>query len=215
MARGEYPSAKQDQFVLRFPDGLRDRIKSEASRNGRSLNAELVFRLDAFDHLTDQVEGLIKDLENRDRMLFDDRARYRDLIGDGNDLAPMIEAKQAEIDRLRMDLVDSRYVSAQLRRQSEQLEKLEKDAVEVRSVLEQQAESLRLELRAVREKLANEEGKSISLGNALNMFFARLGGSDVHKSGLLDAIIEDVRAGRTLNDLAEGKGTMPKKEPDR
>jgi len=42
MARGNFPSAKQDQFVLRFPNGLRDRIKTYAEAHGRSMNAEIV-----------------------------------------------------------------------------------------------------------------------------------------------------------------------------
>ena len=31
-----------DQFPLRLPDGLRDRIKAAAERNGRSMNVEIV-----------------------------------------------------------------------------------------------------------------------------------------------------------------------------
>lgn len=42
MTRAKYPSDKQDQFMLRLPDGLRDRIKTYAERNGRSMNAEIV-----------------------------------------------------------------------------------------------------------------------------------------------------------------------------
>ncbi|RIY00869.1 Arc family DNA-binding protein [Aureimonas flava] len=45
MARGDYPSAKQDQYMLRFPDGMRERLKHEAEMNGRSLNAEIIYRL--------------------------------------------------------------------------------------------------------------------------------------------------------------------------
>lgn len=33
------------QLKLRLPDGLRDRIKADAERNGRSMNAEIVARL--------------------------------------------------------------------------------------------------------------------------------------------------------------------------
>lgn len=44
--RGSYPSAKQDQFVLRLPNGLRDRIKADAAASGRSMNAEIVARLE-------------------------------------------------------------------------------------------------------------------------------------------------------------------------
>lgn len=45
MARGDFPSAKQDQFVLRFPDGMREKIKRAAAENGRSMNAEIIHRL--------------------------------------------------------------------------------------------------------------------------------------------------------------------------
>lgn len=46
MARGDYPSAKQDQFVLRFPDGMRERIKQAADANRRSMNAEIIAALE-------------------------------------------------------------------------------------------------------------------------------------------------------------------------
>lgn len=36
----------QDKYVVRLPDGMRDRIKAEAKRNGRSVNAEIVYRLE-------------------------------------------------------------------------------------------------------------------------------------------------------------------------
>jgi hypothetical protein len=43
-----------DKFMLRLPDGMRDRIKEEADLAGRSMNAEIVlalsFHLDAADH---------------------------------------------------------------------------------------------------------------------------------------------------------------------
>jgi hypothetical protein len=45
MARGDFPSAKQDQYMLRFPDGMRDQLKEEARKSGRSLNAEIIHRL--------------------------------------------------------------------------------------------------------------------------------------------------------------------------
>jgi len=37
----DFPSQKQDKFVLRLPDGLRDRIKFAADQNGRSMNSEI------------------------------------------------------------------------------------------------------------------------------------------------------------------------------
>lgn len=34
-----------DQFNLRFPEGLRETVKDQAKENGRSMNAEIVFQL--------------------------------------------------------------------------------------------------------------------------------------------------------------------------
>lgn len=36
------PSHKQDQYMLRFPDGMRETIKARAAEHGRSMNAEIV-----------------------------------------------------------------------------------------------------------------------------------------------------------------------------
>ncbi|AXV15813.1 hypothetical protein CYG48_08955 [Neorhizobium sp. SOG26] len=45
MARPSYPSDEVDKLLLRFPPGLRDSIKEKAEENGRSLNAEIIHRL--------------------------------------------------------------------------------------------------------------------------------------------------------------------------
>lgn len=45
MARGPFPSDKQDQFMVRFPDGMRDQLKAAAEANNRSMNAEIIARL--------------------------------------------------------------------------------------------------------------------------------------------------------------------------
>lgn len=42
----KYPSDQQDQYMLRFPDGMRDKLKDEAAKNGRSMNAEIIMRLE-------------------------------------------------------------------------------------------------------------------------------------------------------------------------
>lgn len=34
-----------DQFSLRFPDGMRDELKEAAKANGRSMNAEIIAKL--------------------------------------------------------------------------------------------------------------------------------------------------------------------------
>ena len=37
----------QDKFIVRLPDGMRDRIRAAAEANNRSMNAEIVARLEA------------------------------------------------------------------------------------------------------------------------------------------------------------------------
>lgn len=41
-----YPSQLQDRFIVRMPDGMRDRIAEAAKAAGRSMNAEIVHRLE-------------------------------------------------------------------------------------------------------------------------------------------------------------------------
>lgn len=44
-----------DKFMLRFPDGMRDRLKEAAKANNRTMNAEIVARLQ--DSLTPKLDG--------------------------------------------------------------------------------------------------------------------------------------------------------------
>lgn len=57
------PIQPQDKYVVRLPDGLRDRIKAHAEKNGRSMNAEIVRVLEKeFPEpasLSEQIERLI------------------------------------------------------------------------------------------------------------------------------------------------------------
>lgn len=53
------PSKTLDQFVVRFPDGMRDRIRDEAATNSRSMNTEIIERL-AF---TFEIEDLLPEWE--------------------------------------------------------------------------------------------------------------------------------------------------------
>lgn len=46
MSESPFPSQNQDKFVLRLPDGMRDRIKTAAEINNRSMNAEIVATLE-------------------------------------------------------------------------------------------------------------------------------------------------------------------------
>ncbi len=56
------PSRSSDQFIVRLPDGLRDRIKTAADANNRSMNAEIVATLEA-EYPPPRRADLFTDLE--------------------------------------------------------------------------------------------------------------------------------------------------------
>jgi len=71
------PSRTAPQFVIRFPDeGMRDRIAEAAKKNGRSMNAEIVSRLeesldlDEID-LAERMEALEQTVEKQTNLLWE------------------------------------------------------------------------------------------------------------------------------------------------
>jgi hypothetical protein len=52
------PGRGSDKFPLRFPDGLRDRIKASAAENGRTMNAEIIARLERYPSLGGEVDAM-------------------------------------------------------------------------------------------------------------------------------------------------------------
>ncbi|PZP58300.1 MAG: hypothetical protein DI597_19400 [Pseudoxanthomonas spadix] len=47
MAKTDFPSQGLDKYVVRFPEGMRERIAEAAKANNRSMNAEIIGRLEA------------------------------------------------------------------------------------------------------------------------------------------------------------------------
>ena len=52
------PGRGSDQFPLRFPDGMRDQLKKAAKENKRSLNAEIIARLEAYTDIPSNSNSL-------------------------------------------------------------------------------------------------------------------------------------------------------------
>lgn len=71
----------QDKFMLRFPDGMRDRLKAAAADNNRSMNAEIIARLEAsfaaaperFAERFAKIEELVDILNNQLKALDEKR----------------------------------------------------------------------------------------------------------------------------------------------
>ncbi len=53
------PSRKQDQFIVRMPDGMRERVKKVSELNKRSMNAEIIRAIQA--HL--KIEEYQKEMD--------------------------------------------------------------------------------------------------------------------------------------------------------
>ncbi len=88
-----YPSRIADQFVVRFPDGMRDRLKEAAAANGRSMNAEIIARLSAsFDH---QIPAELKLIEK---------------LGEGPSLVDDINSALEEVSRVAKELRQIRRI---------------------------------------------------------------------------------------------------------
>jgi predicted DNA-binding protein len=47
-----------DQFIIRFPEGMRDRLDKLAAANGRSMNTELIDRLEKSMVDSDNLKNL-------------------------------------------------------------------------------------------------------------------------------------------------------------
>lgn len=64
-----FPSDAADKFVVRFPDGMRDQITGAAKAAGRSMNAEIVHRLESSFQLPEGVELLVNQLSDMHHQL--------------------------------------------------------------------------------------------------------------------------------------------------
>lgn len=58
MARQPSPSDQQARYLLRLPDGLREQIEASAKANNRSMNAEIISRLERSFDLDDGLTAL-------------------------------------------------------------------------------------------------------------------------------------------------------------
>jgi len=63
MPKAPYPSEMADRFIVRMPDGMRDKIAEAAKTNNRSMNSEVIARLEAsFDPAISEAGALRDEL---------------------------------------------------------------------------------------------------------------------------------------------------------
>ncbi|WP_234885256.1 Arc family DNA-binding protein [Rhizobium rhizogenes] len=122
MARGDFPSTKQDQFNLRLPAGMREEIRRLAIEDGRSMNAQIVELLD----FAIKNSGL--DMDEIFRMLMEQR-REVSRARSGKDF----QALEAENQRLRERL--NLWEPLVLQATPDELERLRDRLTKVREML--------------------------------------------------------------------------------
>jgi len=66
-----FPSHELDRFIVRLPDGMRARIQEEADKNGRSMNAEIVVRLEESFRSPRREQNLMDSLQRHETLLLE------------------------------------------------------------------------------------------------------------------------------------------------
>lgn len=81
-----------DQYIMRFPTGMRERLKLEAKENNRSLNSEIVARLAA-----SLGEGVVSTIDNASDRLVESIAKLEKLLSIASPAGEKIRSTQDEV----------------------------------------------------------------------------------------------------------------------
>lgn len=98
--------SKPDQYQLRFPPGLRERIKAEADANNRSMNAEIIARLE--ESLSGRFESLDSEYQTNTRRLASMERSLSRLLKQVSDLRDRTEQIASDPERMPPDRVARR-----------------------------------------------------------------------------------------------------------
>lgn len=95
MAKEPYPSETADRYIVRFPDGMRERLKQAAADNNRSMNAEIISRLEAsFGMDIPLVQGTVNTIQGVRQMAAQMDKALKALETNPNFMAFMEQAAQ-------------------------------------------------------------------------------------------------------------------------
>lgn len=99
------PSRKLDQYIVRFPDGMRDQLKAEAERSKRSLNAEIVARLEA-SLARKPLNEVVSDMRDELYRGVQSLAAALDAMDERDTRSGVLAAVQSAMGVNRSDLID-------------------------------------------------------------------------------------------------------------
>ncbi|MHA6641317.1 Arc family DNA-binding protein [Mesorhizobium sp. A623] len=103
--------SKQDQFLVRLPDGMRERIKAKADRADMSMNEAIVWCLEQFFPAPQTFDQKIDELVKKVALLKgdDSSAAIDDLIGGIDATLDQLSKKQLAAPSGFRDAVNERY----------------------------------------------------------------------------------------------------------
>src|SRR5450755_3521712 len=77
---GKMVGKRADQYMLRFPDGMRENLAKLATANGRSMNTEIIAALEKHLERDDKISKLEQDIDQL-RLKFEDlEAKVKDVL---------------------------------------------------------------------------------------------------------------------------------------
>lgn len=144
---------KTDQYQLRLPPGLRDDIKSAADLHSRSMNAEIVARLEDHPRLVQHVSYLKMENER----LATERAAMSDALAKQKSISAQLQHlinerfEDAERDQQTANVIEEKF--NELKAQSDYLDALKAELLELSKE--------RHEIDHDKDKLIEEQSKVI------------------------------------------------------
>lgn len=126
-----YPSDKQDQYMIRFPDGMRDRIKEAAEDAGRSMNQEIVARLESSFDLSMSDKERLAFFEEMYEQHFRERNELIDTINKQDLIVQQMKREHQTLVLLARSishmLLADEAIPAQIKAMAQLLDQIEED----------------------------------------------------------------------------------------
>lgn len=97
---GRIPSRGSEQFNLRLPDGMRDRLREAAEANGRSMNAEIIARLGLSFENEENMKRLSARIEKDELIISYEMAR-REMASTQKSLSDTVSKLEEITNRMR------------------------------------------------------------------------------------------------------------------
>ncbi|KSV72922.1 hypothetical protein N182_28760 [Sinorhizobium sp. GL2] len=138
--------------MIRLPDGMRDGLKEAAERNGRSMNAEIVARLEAYDMIQWRMSELMEEKEKLTAQLEEQRsvsAQLQRLLSENFEDAKTRE----DNDREASEAIEKRF--NELKQQTDYLENLKTELL----VLSKERDGLKSEA----EDMVRQQSEAIKM----------------------------------------------------